>query len=62
MKTPFFKRISTWQNILEAAAVVVVQLAIDWPSEMTTALWVAFGLRVAMAVSQSIKQGVKDAE
>lgn len=61
MKTPFLKRISTWQNIFEAAGVVVVQIAMDWPSEMTSALWVVFGLRVAMAVSQSVKQGVKDA-
>lgn len=53
----FFKRWSTWQNIFEAVGVVLIQALVEWPDDMTNALWAVLALRILMAASQAIKQG-----
>lgn len=55
----FFKNWSTWQNIIEAVCVVVIQFLVTMPVEMTNALWGALALRVVMAFLQGVKQSVK---
>ena len=52
----FFKNWSTWQNIIEAVCVVVIQFLVTMTPEMTAALWGALGLRVVMAFLQGVKQ------
>lgn len=55
----FFKNWSTWQNIIEAIFVVLIQFLVTMPVEMTNALWGALALRVVMAFLQGVKQSVK---
>lgn len=54
-----FKRWSTWINIIEALGAVLVQVLLDLPEEMTTAVWLYIGVRIIMGIAQGIKQSVK---
>lgn len=54
----FFKRESTWINIIECMGATAAQLMLDLPSELSTPLWAYVSLRLFMAFVQGVKRGV----
>ena len=54
----FFKRESTWMNILETVTALLVQLMLELPEDLTVPMWCYIGLRLLMAVTQGVKKSL----
>ncbi len=55
----YFKRESTWMNIIEVLVATGVQLAVDMPDELSMPVWGYVALRFTMAILQAVKRDVE---